>query len=157
MDCSSEDEWKPVEVLKVEEEDLVYEIRLYEHDLDEVREVHCSLCRGGKEMGYLNGYLINARGWHLNFYSACDSISAELQLISNIFFHKCGRLRKQEWDFFLSLRKIRKYSTGGFLNIEEIHISKEFRGNDYGSWLVFYSLSQLRGRFSFSLIEIGMF
>ena len=54
MDCSSEDEWKPVEVLKVEEEDLVYEIRLNEHDLDEVREVRYSLCRGGKEMGYLD-------------------------------------------------------------------------------------------------------
>ena len=157
MDYSSDDECKPVEVLRVEDKDLVYKIRLYEHDLEEVREIRCSLCKGGKEIGYLNGYLIKARGWHLNFYSACDSISTEIQLISNIFFHKCGRLRKHQWDFFLNLRKIKKYSKGGFLNIELVNVSKEFRGNDYGSWMAFHTLCQLRGRFSFSIIVIGIF
>ena len=61
-----------------------------------VCEIRGQVLRKSEVVGSVSGWLIN-RHWRSNFYSSCDSISSELQLLSNVLFHMSGRLNKIQW------------------------------------------------------------
>ena len=79
-----------------------------------MHEIRWKLKYKNDEVGSFVGYLIS-RVWHSNFYELCDSVSAELQLISNVLFHPNGRLRRDIWENHVDKDLLTSGSSGKFI------------------------------------------
>ena len=67
MNCSCKDNFKPREVFTEEYGDLINEIEMYKHDLDEGQKILCSSSKCGKGMSYLTEHKSTIRIYQLNF------------------------------------------------------------------------------------------
>ena len=74
------------------------------------KKVQSEILCGEKVVGSIEAYLIDRRSWKSNFYLDCDSVSKELQLLSNVLFYATGRIRKQAWQEALSKEQIERAS-----------------------------------------------
>ena len=50
MDCSCDDKVKSAELFREKYGDLINEIKMYKHYLDDVQKILCSSCEYGKDM-----------------------------------------------------------------------------------------------------------
>ena len=107
-------------------------LKFSEFETDDTTAVNTEILFKGKVVGTITAYVMNRRSWHSNFYADCDSVSSELQLLSNVLFYKTGKIRKQEWGGVLTKDQIEKASFGIFLFISECKVSLNHRGKDLG-------------------------
>jgi len=128
----------------------------FEDEESDVMDIQGHIKHGSKTIGSLQGWLLR-RSSRMNFYSSCDSVSAELQLLSNVLFHQTGRLNKALWRKVFNHAIIVQASSGGFLNIDSINIeAKDHRGKDLSHKYLQFLLADLRGKWSISVIVPGL-
>jgi len=116
-----------------------------------VTEIKGEIRHKGKKVGSVNGWLIN-RGWRSNFFTSCDSVSSELQLLANVLFHQSGRLNKHQWEKEIRSDALQACSHGGFLNIDVVSISKPHRGKDLGIQYLQHLFHALQGQWTISVV-----
>ena len=155
--CSDEDEATPIHVYQHEVDDYTFVSKMYsdEYIEDGVHEITGSIMKDMNQVGSLKAWIIR-RASNINMYSSCDSVSAELQLLSNVLFHQSGRLNKGKWHPYLNREQLLECSSGGLLNIDTISIKKEHRGHDLAFRFLQYLLNDLKGKWSLSVIVPGL-
>ena len=153
----SEDEETPEQEFVHEiiiEEKFSFITEIYDNE-DGYKHIEGKIMHQSKEVGTLTGYLIN-RNFRSNFFEVCDSISGEMQLLSNVLFLPSGRLNKFIWSNDISKEQIMQYSHGGFLCINVIRVEKYLRGRDLAFKLLQKLFKDLEGQWSISVIVPGV-
>ena len=154
-DIDSE-EFKPSKTYTKYYNDYIICCNLDDYTTSNVRSISCIILKQKEQVGSLEGYLIKRKGHLCTFYEDCDSLSDELQSISNFLFHINGRLRKDMWSE-LSAEEIEDSSSGGFLSIFMIKIEKAHRGNDLGFECIKFLMKCLNEKWTISVVELSYF
>ena len=122
---------------------------------EDATEVKGEIMYNNKQVGSMDGWLV-ARGWRNNFYSSCDAVSAELQLLANVLFHRTGRLNKMLWRTEFTSEQIIDHSHGNFLNIDIIRVEEAHRKKDLGFKYMQHLFEALEGQWTISVVVPGL-